>query len=83
VPGGYAFLAPGAEWSLRNNSKANVTFHWLRKHYQKVEGLPVPESFVTHRDNATVIEMPGTEGAGRPPASSTWPTCATTCTSTS
>ena len=61
VPGGYAFLAPGAEWSLRNNSKANVTFHWLRKHYQKVEAW-THLSRSTHRDNATVIEMPGTEG---------------------
>lgn len=62
-PGGYAFIPPGADWNLRNNSAANVTFHWIRKHYQEVEGLAHPEAFVTNEQDVTPIPMPGTDGA--------------------
>lgn len=80
VPGGYAFLAPGAEWSLRNNSKSNVTFHRLRKHYQKVEGLTYrnPSSPTATTPPSSRCRAP--KAAGKPPVLSTWPTCATTCT---
>ncbi|RBB92832.1 (S)-ureidoglycine aminohydrolase, partial [Pseudomonas sp. MWU12-2115] len=46
-PGGYAFIPPGADWTLHNVSDAAVRFHWVRKHYQAVDGIPLPEAFVT------------------------------------
>ncbi len=30
-PGSYAFLPPGAAWTLHNRSEETATFHWVRK----------------------------------------------------
>ncbi|ERS84797.1 bifunctional allantoicase/(S)-ureidoglycine aminohydrolase [Halomonas sp. PBN3] len=62
VPGGYAFLPPGSEWQLRNESDAPVRFHWVRKAYERVEGIEVPEPFVVNENDIAPNEMPGTEG---------------------
>ncbi len=36
-PGGYAYVPPGAKWSLRNKGAKSVKFHWIRGHQgQKV-----------------------------------------------
>ncbi len=61
--GGYAWLAPGASWTLHNESDAPVRFHWLRKRYQVVHGLDVPTSFVTCEEDNDAIAMPDTGGA--------------------
>ncbi|HCP04899.1 MAG TPA: (S)-ureidoglycine aminohydrolase, partial [Pseudomonas sp.] len=42
--GGYAFIPPSSDWQLHNNSGAVVRFHWIRKAYQKVDGLDAPEA---------------------------------------
>ena len=62
-PGSYAFLPPGTAWTLHNTSDGTATFHWIRKAYQRVEGLGVPPAFVTHERDVTPIDMPGTDGA--------------------
>ena len=61
-PGGYAFLPPGADWTLRNTGDAAARFHWIRKAYERVEGLDVPPAFVTSETAVAAGEMPGTEG---------------------
>lgn len=61
-PGGYAFIPPRSDWSLRNNSNEAVRFHWLRKSYQAVEGVPYPEAFVTNEQDVEPLVMPGTDG---------------------
>jgi (S)-ureidoglycine aminohydrolase len=61
--GGYAFLPPGARWSLRNPGSDPLRFHWIRKAYQKVDGLEVPPAFVTNERDVEPIPMPGTDGA--------------------
>lgn len=61
-PGGYAFIPPGTDWSLRNRSGDTARFHWIRKHYERVEGLPLPEAFVTNEQDIEPIPMPGTDG---------------------
>ena len=61
-PGGYAFIPPGADWTLHNVSDAAVRFHWIRKHYQVVDGIPLPEAFVTNEQDVEPIPMPGTNG---------------------
>ena len=63
VAGGYAFIPPGAGWSLRNDSDGPVRFHWIRKEYQPVEGLDAPEAFVTHESKLDPVPMPDTDGA--------------------
>ncbi|GAA2165263.1 bifunctional allantoicase/(S)-ureidoglycine aminohydrolase [Pedococcus bigeumensis] len=62
VEGGYAFLPPGQEWTLHNRGEASATFHWIRKAYQVVEGIEVPEAFVTNEADVEGGEMPGTNG---------------------
>ena len=61
-PGGYAFIAPGTGWSLRNHGEANATFHWIRKAYEPVDDIAVPEPFVTRDADVAPVAMPGTDG---------------------
>ncbi len=60
--GGYAYIPPGADWTLHNRSDAVARFHWVRKAYEAVNGLPVPDPIITNERDVTPIEMPGTEG---------------------
>ncbi len=62
-PGGYAFLPPAADWTLHNDGEAPARFHWIRKAYQRVDGIDVPEAFVTDEHEVEPIPMPGTDGA--------------------
>ncbi|MCW2832533.1 MAG: Ureidoglycine aminohydrolase [Nocardioides sp.] len=62
-PGGYAFLPPGTTWALRNDSAETATFHWIRKAYEHVDGIDVPEAFVTQETEVRAEPMPGTDGA--------------------
>lgn len=61
-PGGYAYVPPGAKWSLRNKGAKSVKFHWIRKAYDFVEGLDVPEAFVVNEKDIAPIPMPDTNG---------------------
>ncbi|MCP4819817.1 MAG: (S)-ureidoglycine aminohydrolase [Shimia sp.] len=60
--GGYAYLPAGQQWRLSNESDAPVTFHWIRKAYEAVEGIARPEAFVTSDHEVDPIAMPDTEG---------------------
>ena len=59
-PGGYAFLPPGCQWSLRNRSRTPLSFHWIRKRYEAVEGIDAPEAFVANERDEPINWMPGT-----------------------
>ncbi|MBM3520297.1 MAG: (S)-ureidoglycine aminohydrolase [Alphaproteobacteria bacterium] len=61
-PGGYAYVAPATTWSASNGGRVPVRFHWIRKAYEKVEGIDAPESFVTSDSAVTPSPMPGTDG---------------------
>lgn len=61
--GGYAFLPPGARWTVHNPGSEPLRFHWIRKAYQMVDGLEVPPPFVTNERDVEPIPMPGTDGA--------------------
>lgn len=62
MSGGYAFIPPGANWTVSNSSTAPVKFHWVRKAYEKVEGIGAPDAFVTSDAEVEPIAMPGTAG---------------------
>ncbi len=62
TPGGYAFLAPGADWALTNPGTAPASFHWIRKVYVAVDGLPPPDSFVTSDQAVAPQPMPDCGG---------------------
>ena len=40
-----------------------MRFHWVRKAYQYVEGLEIPEAFVTNENDIEPIPMPDTDDA--------------------
>ncbi|WP_429817828.1 bifunctional allantoicase/(S)-ureidoglycine aminohydrolase [Ensifer sp. B1-9] len=61
-PGGFAFIPPASNWTVRNASEAPVRFHWVRKAYEHVDGLPVPEAIFTNEAEITPAPMPGTDG---------------------
>jgi (S)-ureidoglycine aminohydrolase len=62
-PGGYAYLPPGQQWTLHNVDESPARFHWIRKAYQYVDGIDVPEAFVTNEERVAPLPMPGTGGA--------------------
>ncbi len=61
-PGGYAFLPPSCGWQLRNRGEETARFHWIRKTYEKVEGLGIPEPIFTNEQDIAPSPMAGTEG---------------------
>ncbi len=61
-PGGYAFLPPASGWSLRNTGSQPARFHWVRKRYETVEGIDVPEAFFRNEQDIVPLSMPGTAG---------------------
>ena len=46
--GGYAYLSSKSQWKIYNRYKKTVSFHWIRKCYEKIDGFDIPESFVTN-----------------------------------
>ncbi len=61
-PGGYAYLPPSTPWKIRNQKTKNAVFHWIRKTYEKVDGIEAPEPFVTNERDTMRYAMAGTEG---------------------
>ena len=60
--GGYAFLPPGAKWTLHNQADDALRFHWIRKAYQAVDGIDLPEVIVTSDQEVAPTVMPDTDG---------------------
>ncbi|MEM7088945.1 MAG: bifunctional allantoicase/(S)-ureidoglycine aminohydrolase [Pseudomonadota bacterium] len=60
--GGYAYIPPGANWTLHNRDKQVARFHWIRKAYCAVAELPAPDPIIAHESDIAPIPMPGTEG---------------------
>lgn len=60
--GGYAYIPPATDWRLRGAGKTAATFHWIRKSYEAVPGIAVPEPFVTNETQIVPIPMPDTDG---------------------
>jgi (S)-ureidoglycine aminohydrolase len=62
-PGGYAYLPPACGWTLRNSGKVAARFHWIRKLYERVEGLDAPEPLFLNEQDIAPQPMPGTGGS--------------------
>ena len=62
-PGGYGFIPPGADWQMQATGDVSARFHWIRKAYQRVDGIDLPSPFFTSDNEVEGIEMPGTNGA--------------------
>jgi len=60
--GGYAYLPPSSRWTARNAGATPVRFHWVRKAYEAVEGLGLPDPIFASDREVAPIAMPGTDG---------------------
>jgi (S)-ureidoglycine aminohydrolase len=60
--GGYAYLPPKSGWSLRNTASKTARFHWVRKAYEYVDGLDVPEPLFLNENDIAPSPMPDTNG---------------------
>jgi (S)-ureidoglycine aminohydrolase len=61
-PGGYAYLPPAVQWTLRNRSQKTARFHWIRKAWEPAPGLSPPDAFVTNEQDTMRYAMAGTNG---------------------
>jgi (S)-ureidoglycine aminohydrolase len=61
-PGGFAWLPPGSGWTVRNEGDRHAAFHWIRKLYERVEGIDVPEPVFSNDQDVVPMSMPGTAG---------------------
>ncbi|MEQ6204873.1 bifunctional allantoicase/(S)-ureidoglycine aminohydrolase [Sulfitobacter sp. HNIBRBA2951] len=60
--GGYAYLPPATDWTLHNHTDVPLRFHWIRKAYEAVEGLPHPDVIITNEKDIAPTLMPDTDG---------------------
>ena len=60
--GGYAYLPPGCDWTLRATGAEPARFHWIRKAFEAVDGLPRPDPVVTSDAAVAPTPMPDTGG---------------------
>ncbi|MGX5841679.1 bifunctional allantoicase/(S)-ureidoglycine aminohydrolase [Mesorhizobium sp. ArgA1] len=60
--GGFAFLPPASGWTVRNEGREAVRFHWIRKAYEAVDGIDAPEAFFSSDQQVAPSPMAGTEG---------------------
>jgi len=60
--GGFAWLAPGSRWSLRNTGAGLAKFHWIRKAYEPIRGVRSPDSFVSSDQTVAPAFMPDVNG---------------------
>ena len=62
TPGSYAYLPPSCGWAFHNDGDGTVTFHWIRKAYETVEGLDAADVLVLNENDIAPTPMPGTDG---------------------
>lgn len=60
-PGGYAYLAAGASWTVKNDGAAAASFQWVRKAYEPLDGYTA-KSFVTSDQDVAPTAMVDTDG---------------------
>ena len=58
TPGGYAYIPPNTRWTVSNSSDAPLRFHWIRKAYEAVDGIDLPEPIVTNENDIAPTVMP-------------------------
>ncbi|SET68506.1 bifunctional allantoicase/(S)-ureidoglycine aminohydrolase [Oceanicella actignis] len=61
-PGGFAYIPPGAAWSLRNPAGAPARLQWIRKAYARLPGLPAPDPIIVNERELTPAPMSGSDG---------------------
>jgi len=62
LKGGWAYLPPGSGWTARNPGASPAKFHWVRKIYEKVDGIDTPGPQFANDQDVVPMAMPGTAG---------------------
>ncbi|CAH1650114.1 (S)-ureidoglycine aminohydrolase [Hyphomicrobiales bacterium] len=62
--GGFAYLPPSTPFTLRNEGGEPARVLALRKRYEPVPGLAVPEPILSHQDSVPMTNHTGKEGRG-------------------
>jgi (S)-ureidoglycine aminohydrolase len=62
-PGGFAFIPPSSNGQVRNEGGGPARYHWVRKAYEHVDGIDVPEAFFADEADIEPSPMPDTNGA--------------------
>ena len=62
-PGGFAWIPPGAAWSLRGAGDAPARLVWIRKRWTPAEGVSPPAPVLADEAEIAPIAMPDTGGA--------------------
>lgn len=58
--GGFGYIPARAAWTIR--AEGDAVFHWIRKRFIGVEGLPAPDAFFVQEQNIAPAPMPDTDG---------------------
>ena len=61
-PGGYAYLPAGSRFQVRSTGAGAARFHWIRKRYEAVEGIDLPEPLFLNDRDIEPAPMPDTDG---------------------
>lgn len=61
--GGFAYIPPSTNWSVKNHEGAPAVFHWVRKKYEKIEGIDYPDVVISSDKDVAPTPMPDTDGA--------------------
>lgn len=62
VEGSFAYIPPHTKWQLFNKGSTDATFHWIRKAYQAVDGIDLPDPIIVNEQDIKPTAMPDTEG---------------------
>lgn len=62
TPGGFAYLPPGAPYSVRNRGTARAVYHWIRKRWEPAPGVSAPEVLIASDMQTAPIPMPDCDG---------------------
>ena len=62
--GGYAYLPPGAVWTVHNPGASPLKFHWIRKRYAPAPGLTAPDPVIASDRAMPVHWMSNTDKWG-------------------
>lgn len=62
--GGYAYLPPGARWTVKNEGEENLCFHWIRKRWTPAEGVDRPDPIIGSDHEQPIGWMSNTDAWG-------------------
>ena len=56
-PGFYCYIPPDIAWKIKNKTKTDAYFKWIRKKYDVCSGIEVPDFFVKYEREIEPVKM--------------------------